>query len=466
MRRRHHKFEDLKREIIDPGLCTHCGLCIEACPVDVIGTSAPDKGSLPELVGECPTCDICVEICPGKTVDFTALREAHAEDECDFSEYLGTYRRIYLGHARDSDVRASGSSGGVITALLLHAKATDKVDGALVLTEVEDRPYQFRSRIVESEEEIRKAAQSKYVIPGQMGAADITNYRKRLAYVGLPCQIHGMKKLDGIRPAWTRQIEYTIGLYCGDTLYFSATAALFKRFGIKDHSQIESLRYREGKWPGNFQVNLKDGRNFSISKYTLNYLSFLYDVDRCHVCTDITAEFADVSVGDGWKYEGKAPDGGWSVIVTRNRKGDELVQEAVQNGDLHVEEVSIHDAVKMHAHSLDNKKVGSMLRIQNRRRSGRAVPDYRLPTPSVGIKRRLGERGVAAIIATIRSYPVRTFLNHLPLPWLEAFTYRLREIWKWWSKFNIKIDTQTPCDRRETADLLQIGASVPKETVT
>jgi coenzyme F420 hydrogenase subunit beta len=461
MRGKYYEFEDLKREIIDPGLCTHCGLCIEACPVDVIGTSAPAEGSLPELIGECPACDICVEICPGKTVDFPALREAHMEAESDFSDYLGTYCKIYLGHALDLDVRASGSSGGVITALLLHAKETDKVDGALVLTEEEDRPYQFRSKIVETDEEIRKAAQSKYVIPGHMGTADVTDYRKRLAYVGLPCQIHGIKKLENIRPSWTRQFEYTIGLYCGDTLYFSATAALFKRFGIKDYSQIESVRYREGEWPGSFEVRLKDGRDFSISKYTFNYLSFLYDVDRCHVCTDITAEFADISVGDGWKYESSRPDGGWSIIVTRNQRGEELVQSAIENGDLFVEEVDIHDAVKMHAHSLDNKKIGSMLRIENRQKSGKPVPDYGLPTPNVGIKRRLGERAVAFVIATIRSLPMRTMLNHLPLPWLEAFTYRLREIWKWWSKSNLKTEVHT-----DATDLLQIGTAVPKETVS
>lgn len=466
MRGKHYEFEDLKREIIDPGLCTHCGLCIEACPVDVIGTSSPDEGSLPELIGPCPACDICVEICPGKTVDYEGMREAHIEDESAVDEYLGAYRNIYLGHALDPDVRASGSSGGVITALLLHAKETDKVDGALVLTEEEDRPYQFRSKIVETEAEIRKAAQSKYVIPGHMGAADVTSYRKRLAYVGLPCQIHGLKKLEAIRPNWTRQLEYVIGLYCGDTLYFSATAALFKRFGIKDYGAIESVRYREGEWPGNFQVSLKDGRDFSISKYTFNYLSFLYDVDRCHVCTDITAEFADISVGDGWKYEGRAPDGGWSIIVTRNAKGDELVRAAVENGDLHVEEVSIHDAVRMHAHSLDNKKVGSLLRIENRKRAGKAVPEYGLPTPNVGIKRRLGERAVAAVIATMRSYPVRTTLNHLPLPWLEAFTYRLREVWKWWSKQNLKANTRGRESRTDAADLIQIGAPLTKETVT
>ena len=102
-----------------------------------------------------------------------------------------------------------------------------------------------------------------------------------------------------------------------------------------------------------------------------------------------------------------------------------------------------------------------MLRIENRQKSGKPVPDYGLPTPNVGIKRRLGERAVALVIATIRSLPMRTLLNHLPLPWLEAFTYRLREIWKWWSKSNLKTEVHT-----DATDLLQIGTAVPKETVS
>lgn len=454
-------FDDLKRDVIDAGLCTHCGLCIEACPVDVIGTSSPAEGSLPTLVGECPACDICVEICPGKTVDFGHMREEHYEDGSRFHEFLGNYRNIYLGHASDPDVRSSGSSGGVITALLLHARAHDKVDGALVLSEEENRPYQFRSKIVETEEEIRKAAQSKYVIPGQMGVGAVTDYRKRLAYVGLPCQIHAIKKLEGIRPRWTRQFEYVIGLYCGDTLYFGATAALFKRFGITDYSQIHSVRYREGEWPGNFVVTLKDGRSYEISKYTFNYLSFLYDVDRCHLCTDITAEFSDISVGDGWKYEGKSPDGGWSIVVTRNEKGDELVQSALEAGDLFVEDVSLADALHMHAHSLDNKKVGTFLRIDMRGRSGRPVPDFGLPIPQVGIGRRLGETAVAFVIATMRSAPIRLILNHLPLTLLERVLFGMREAWKWWSKGNIKQELSP-----DAGDLLQIAAPPPRETAT
>ena len=162
MRGKHYHFDDLKRDVIDADLCTHCGLCIEACPVDVIGTSSPSEGSLPELISDCPACDICVEICPGKTVDFDHLRTEHQEDGTSFNDLLGTYKNIYLGHALDPDVRGSGSSGGAITALLLHAKSHDKVDGALVLSEEDDRPYQFRSRIVETEADIPPLPDPRY----------------------------------------------------------------------------------------------------------------------------------------------------------------------------------------------------------------------------------------------------------------------------------------------------------------
>ena len=60
----------------------------------------------------------------------------------------------------------------------------------------------------------------------------------------------------------------------------------------------------------------------------------------------------------------------------------------------------------------------------------------------------------------MRSFPVRFCLDRLPLPWLEAILYRMRETWKWWSQGNLK--NLKP----ETGDLLQIAAPAPKETVT
>jgi coenzyme F420 hydrogenase subunit beta len=51
-------FGKLKREIIDPGICTLCGACVASCEVLNL------VGGKPALTGRCTACGVCYNQCP------------------------------------------------------------------------------------------------------------------------------------------------------------------------------------------------------------------------------------------------------------------------------------------------------------------------------------------------------------------------------------------------------------------
>ena len=432
-------FTDLKKEVIDTALCTHCGLCVDACPVNAIGISGHLEGRLPILVGDCSECSICYHICSGNEVDFKALSNLTVFEGSGRSNYLGRYRNLYLGYAASDTVRRSASSGGIITALLLHLLNRGEIDGAVVVASVPDKPWSFQTKIAETPDEIRQSVGSKYVVtPVNLGVDKITEYNGRLAFVGLPCQIHALRKIEKRYPRKLRSIKYIIGLYCGDTLSFDATASLLARFGIKDYNQIESLGYRDGAWPGNFSVQLKNGTRYSISKFTFNYLSFFYSVGRCKFCIDLTAEFADISVGDGWKYEGTKPSPGWSVVISRTPKGQKLIQSARKNDAIYLEEISEQDAVAMHSHGLNNKKEGAFIRMEYQQKMGLPIPDYHLEPPRVSFIRKTYEKFVLAFLRLCLLNISKKIINKVPIFLLERLLYLVRKLWMKLTRSKIK----------------------------
>ena len=59
----------------------------------------------------------------------------------------------------------------------------------------------------------------------------------------------------------------------------------------------------------------------------------------CKACDDMTAEFADISVGSGRSADGWDVDKGWNELVVRSEKGEKLLQLAREKGVLEFKEL-------------------------------------------------------------------------------------------------------------------------------
>ena len=383
-------FNILKESVIDVNLCTRCGTCIGVCPRDAVIVGDPLGMALPELIGDCTDCDApCIIGCPAVSVDFPALNEFTFPGEK--SDYLfGVTKGHYIVHSNDQVTRQAAASGGAITELNKYMLEKGLVDGVMTLIVTDDQPLLPRPEIITDVEQLKLAQQSKYSIaPTNTILNQLEDFDGMVSYVGLPCQIHSIRKLQMAGNKLAKKIKVIIGSYCGGLLYFSAITDLLGKFKITDISEIKKLEYRAGEWPGKTKITMNDGRTVELEKFYANYMNLFYPVERCLTCTDLTSEFADISAGDAWApvYEGKGK--GFSLIVTRTSIGNEIVNDCISDGYISSTEISRKDAITMHSHGLDNKKKGGFIRMSHLKMLGKPVPEYGYKPVKLGLSRNI-----------------------------------------------------------------------------
>ncbi|AVX31310.1 coenzyme F420 hydrogenase subunit beta [Carboxydocella thermautotrophica] len=380
-------FEQLKRDVIDRGLCTTCGTCVGLCPWRVLGITEEDGELLPELKGECKACGICTQACPGADIPIPVLEQKFfGRVRPERKDDLGVYAGCYYGYASDPTIREKGTGGGLVSALLAFSLERGVIDCALVAGFQQDNPLRTEARLVTTKEEVLAAAGSKYaVVPinSLLNEAVARGYT-RIAIVGCPCHIHGIRKMQfsGKPDSIAKAVKLVIGLFCASQFYFEGTRHLLvEQGGIKDLKYVKCLNYRGGNWPGHLTVRLADGKEIVIDRhhYMYHILMPAYKRDRCEMCTDWAAELADVAVGDYWDPTMKpGTEAGKSTILVRSSAGEELVGLARTQGAISLE---LLEPKKVTAGiGFELKKHAAAFRLKQRRRFGWPVPNYHRET--------------------------------------------------------------------------------------
>jgi coenzyme F420 hydrogenase subunit beta len=234
---------------------------------------------------------------------------------------FGKYKEVMALKAKDAKVTGVAQDGGVVTSILCYALDQGVIDGAL-LAGKSDTPWLPKPVVATTKDEIIAAAGTKYTISPNMsvikGAAR-EHALDKIAIVGTPCQIYAARKMQ-LYPFGARhiadKIALTVGIFCTENFSYAGLKTV-----IEDHCKvpIDSVRKMEiGK--GKFSV--KGAKDVAIPiKETHKY-----EQDGCHVCSDLTAEFADISTGSIG-----TPDG-WSTTFTRTTKGSDLMKKALAAG--------------------------------------------------------------------------------------------------------------------------------------
>lgn len=411
----------LIREVVETGLCLSCGLCVAICEKGSLGIKGIAGKCQPEIIkGGCSDCGLCLNVCPGIEVDLFNLEKVLFKKNS--YNLLGNYKKIGTGFSLNTNIRSQSASGGVVTTILKWLLKEKEVDKVIVLGFNKEKPYLTQYKIIDTPQKVILNAQSKYVV-NHLGEV-LNGIKGRIAIVTLPCQTHGLRKWQNLGCNYPK-IKYILGLYCGNNLYFEATRILLRRLNIDRLSEIKNINYRAGKWPGYFQVNTLSGLSKRVSKDVFNYLSFFYTMPRCHLCPDLTNEFADISFGDAWNYEGRNK-GGYTFILARTPKGENLLSRTIDEGKIFYTQISEEDALKMHSHHLRRKKIGVFFRLKMRKRKGLKIPDFHLY-----YKGKVKTSFLSALNPL--SFVLKGIFSILPIFVIGIIMKIIRKTWKKWS---------------------------------
>ena len=201
-----------------------------------------------------------------------------------------------------------------------------------------------------TKKEILLRAGSGYIAAPTIGAfnsAARSGNKESIGVVGTPCQILALANMRAAPPDMqdnVKKLGLTIGLFC--------TWAL---------SSEEFIRFLEGK------AHLSDIKKVDIPPPPANVFEIYTASGRisvpldeirgfirpaCTYCTDMTAEFADISVGAAEGIEG------WNTVLVRSEKGAELLGKAKRKKVLEVAAMPARNLAHLKDASILKKRRG------------------------------------------------------------------------------------------------------------
>ncbi|OPY27324.1 MAG: Coenzyme F420 hydrogenase subunit beta [Methanocella sp. PtaU1.Bin125] len=242
---------------------------------------------------------------------------------------FGKYRGIVSARAADESIRSVAQDGGTVTALLCFALETGDIDGA-VLTRKADERWTPGQLVATTEREIRESAGSVYALSPsvfQLKEAAREMALEKIAYVGLPCQVVAVRKMQ-LYPFGGRyvgdKVRYVIGIFCSENFPPESLRNIVEGYAGTPIEKMRKMYLAKGK----FNV-ASDGEIRQVSVKKASH----WAQDGDHVCPDLVAEYADISVGS----IGSEP--GWNTVFLRTRRGEDLFNRARDQGRIETKDM-------------------------------------------------------------------------------------------------------------------------------
>jgi coenzyme F420 hydrogenase subunit beta len=318
-------------------LCAGCGGCAALSEGAIAMERSPAGLNRPRQDAPIPvaTDRRIAAICPG-------LRQKVVAGGRTDDVVWGPHLSMHTGWARESALRHRASSGGALSAVLVHLLEDGQVDGVVQTLADPEAPMGNVTVISRDAEAIRQAAGSRYAPSSPLaGIAPLLEGDERFAFVGKPCDVVALRALEELDPRVSARFPVMLSFFCAGVPSMAGAAGILTALEVEERD-LATFRYRGMGWPGRATAVRRDGSESSMSYHDSwgNILS-RHVQHRCKICADGTGVAADLVCADAWKaddlgYPLFEEEDGISLIVARTRKGADLMAAAEAAGVLAV----------------------------------------------------------------------------------------------------------------------------------
>ena len=339
--------KELQDLVLDANLCTGCGACVGLCPY---------QASYNDNIVFLHSCDLeagrCYAFCPRTPTDLETLRNI-SFDEADLTPEIGAVKGFYITRATDEQTRKKAQHGGTVTALMALAMEEGIIDTAVVADAREN--FLPNGVAVKDPSDVKKRGKSKFVVSPTVAEFNRTarGGSNKIGVVATPCQALALAKMR-IKPIAADdsnidKLRLVIGLFCGWALSWRKIVDL-----LREKTDLNTIT----------GMDIPPSKYHSIEVYTKNGTVeiSLDDVnpcikEACLYCSDMTAEFSDISVGSARLPEDWEVARSWNQVIVRTQVGNELMELARSRGALEFRDVPEENLDKLKKASMNKKRM-------------------------------------------------------------------------------------------------------------
>jgi coenzyme F420 hydrogenase subunit beta len=338
-----HGLDELNRTVIGKGLCAACGACVAGCPY-ITGF----RGKTVVLDRCTVATGRCFQYCPMTTFDPEAVSMSVFGLPAS-GEALGHYEQALASRATDSSIAALGQGGGTVTTLMLTALDKGIIDAAVLAGAPAGEEFP-RGIVASSAAEIAACAGSRYVGSHSLAALRqaLDQGYERIGVIALPCQVRSLRKMalyDLKNENLKERIALVVGLFCN----WAFSSREFNSF-LSGRFDVKTIKKFHIPPPPAGVIEVQAAGD--VLSIPLDEVRPLIQ-EACRICPDMTSEFADVSVG---MYEGRP---GWNTLLVRTHRGRSLVEKAVAEARIELDEFPASNLDHLGAASLQKRQRAS-----------------------------------------------------------------------------------------------------------
>ncbi len=301
--------------VCEKNRCTGCMACVAACSRGAVRITDSKEAFNARINSNlCINCGACKKVC-------------QVNNKPDLTEP----KKWLQGWSADDSKRKQCASGG----------AAFEIEKAFIRENKDNHVWScrfseggFYIEEIQGEQKLPEFIGSKYVKSNPVKA-----YKKireqlktdKVLFVGLPCQVAGLKNYIGKNNA---ERLYTIDLICHGTPSPELLESFLNQYdrSLKAVSEISFRKKTDSGIRFEVQADSKSlATKGTCDCYTMSFLEGLTYTRNCYSCAYAERRrVSDLTLGDSWgsELDNSEIKKGISLFVVQNSKGDELIQQA------------------------------------------------------------------------------------------------------------------------------------------